>query len=149
MQPDKAHQSHVTRRQTVQQSRAKFAWKQVASLSKQDSEKYLTMARSAPSMVITNGLGPTLAFFLSKKGAERILYDHLEEWLCDACDGNRPVLPSSDPEQQGSQRLIKRLVNGSSDHYRRATTEALALLDWLKRFAEAAIQEPKKHGTEH
>lgn len=132
-----------TRRQTVQQQRAQFAWKEVGEVANNLRADYLGTVRSAPAMVINNGLGATLAFQLSKGCAQEVLYEQLERWLCDQ---NRPVLPAQDTAHVGKHRLVRRLLAGNSARYRRATAETLALLEWLKRFAEATIDGGGAHG---
>lgn len=131
-----------TRRQTVQQQRAQFAWEQVADVPANLRAPYLGAVRAAPAMVIGNGLGPTLAFQLAKGGAYKALYEQLEIWLCDR---KQSVLPSAGQTPPGKNRLVQRLLAQDSAHYRRATVETLALLEWLKRFAEATIEETSEH----
>ena len=94
-------------------------------------EKYGSVVRKLPSYILTNGLGQTLAFLKAKGKGEpgnehEILYQHIEEWL---------------QRQLGiNNNLLDWLVNtATSQQYRLATMEALALLQWLKRFAEAEL----------
>jgi len=57
----------MTRRQTLEQERAKRAWKCIREVKgKKYADKYGSLACKAPSLVQTNGLGQTLAFLLSK-----------------------------------------------------------------------------------
>ena len=83
---------------------------------------------------MTNGLGQTLAFMLAKGGANRdkppaLLYRHVSEWVT-----------TQFADWHGADLLLK-LTESSSEVYRRATTETLAYLVWLKRFAEAMLPE--------
>jgi CRISPR-associated protein Cmr5 len=119
--------------QTAEQKRAKQAWEcveEVKKKGKEFGEKYKGLAQKMPSYILTNGLGQSLAFLQSKaKGnptdEHGLLYEHLSNW----------VRPQVDPSS--SQPLLQWVMDNDSNAYRRATTEALAFLTWLKRFAEA------------
>lgn len=93
--------------------------------------KYGSVVRRLPSYILTNGLGQTLAFLKAKGKGEpgdehEILYQHLANWL------KKQLKVSSD--------LLDWIVStANSQQYRLATMEALALLQWLKRFAEAEL----------
>lgn len=99
---------------------------------------YGTLARKTPAMIMSAGLGQTLAF-LRAKGKKQwwdehnILYIHLSEWV------------SKRLADTGGDLLDVVRQNGS-DVYRMAIAEALAFLSWLKRFAEAEL--PEADGSE-
>ena len=137
---------------TLEQQRAQRAWKCVQEVLSQarnlkDAEsfkkKYGSLARKVPMLVLTNGLGQTLAFLLSKAKrhepenkrsveakAHDLLFTHLSNWVLEQ------VAPGTDT---GHQDLLQWVLANDSVAYRRATTEALAFLNWLKRFAEAEL----------
>jgi CRISPR-associated protein Cmr5 len=98
--------------------------------------KYGSVVRKLPSYILANGLGQTLAF-LKAKGEGRpgdeheVLYQHLAEWL------QKQLHIGGD--------LLEWLANtATSQQYRLATMEALALLQWLKRFAEAELPKGRE-----
>jgi len=117
---------------TLEQERAKYAWDCVQEAKEKSfAGDYRSIALKAPSLILTNGLGQTLAFLKAKGKGEpgnehEVLYQHLEGWL---------------QKQLGiNGNLLDWLVNtATSQQYRLATMEALALLQWLKRFAEAEL----------
>jgi CRISPR-associated protein Cmr5 len=98
--------------------------------------KYGSVVRKLPSYILTNGLGQTLAFLKAKGKGEpgnehEVLYRHLADWV------GRKVHADGD--------LLSWLVNtATSQQYRLATMEALALLQWLKRFAEAELPKGRE-----
>jgi CRISPR-associated protein Cmr5 len=98
--------------------------------------RYGSTVRKLPSYILTNGLGQTLAFLKAKGKGEpgdehEILYQHLAEWL------KRQLNINGD--------LLGWLVSeATSQQYRLATMEALALLQWLKRFAEAELPKGRE-----
>ncbi len=129
----------MSSQQTIDQERAAWSWSAIETVNGKSEDfrrKYAGWVRSAPADVMTNGLGQTLAFMLAKgKGkdadsAPSLLYRHLSEWVCPKMGW-------------GQASLLEKLIepNSKSDVYRRATTEALAYLVWLKRFAEAVLPE--------
>lgn len=122
---------------TLEQERAKHAWDCVQEVKdKPFAGNYRTIAVKVPSLIVTNGLGQTLAFLKAKgKGdpgnEHEVLYRHLADWV------GRKVHADGD--------LLSWLVNtATSQQYRLATMEALALLQWLKRFAEAELPKGRE-----
>ncbi|HXF04050.1 MAG TPA: type III-B CRISPR module-associated protein Cmr5 [Blastocatellia bacterium] len=123
--------------QTKDQERAAQAWRCVEEVKKKGKEfgsKYKSLVQKMPSYILTNGLGQSLAFLNAKtKGnpldEHALLYEHLSNW----------VRPQVDPTS--SQPLLQWVMNNDSNAYRRATAEALAFINWLKRFAEAELGE--------
>jgi len=98
--------------------------------------KYGSVVRKLPSYILTNGLGQTLAFLKAKGKGEpgnehEILYRHLADWVGSKVHANGDFL----------DWLVN---NATSQQYRLATMEALALLQWLKRFAEAELPKGRE-----
>jgi CRISPR-associated protein Cmr5 len=117
----------MSKRQTQDQERAKQAWENIKDVKKGFASEYKSLVSSAPADVQTNGLGQTVAFWLSKpkSDAHKTLYRHLSNWLMQKVD------------EQGD--LMRWITQTDSHHYRQATVEALAFLGWLKRFAQAEL----------
>lgn len=122
---------------TKEQERAKKAWELVSTVQANVIDDYASLAKSAPVRILTNGLGQTLAFFISKKKSKEysLLYNHLNEWLSDS--DNVVWTPNEDIDDT----LIERVINEKSQGYRMATEEALAFLAWVKRFATALSKD--------
>lgn len=91
-----------------------------------------------PSLVISNGLLATIAFARSKGGGHEELMTAVLRFLCHT---ERRLLPPPPPARQGETTLdtfIRLLSDGdaaTSLQLQIATTEALAYLGFLKRFA--------------
>ena len=168
----------MSKRQTKEQERAKYAWEcveNVFEIAKQIGEKeeaeqvkkgksaeearekgeakkrafegdYGSLARSLPALIQTNGLGQTLAYLLAKgkykdavkkETPHHLLYSHLSQWVM------KEVWQVED-----SDDLLVKLTQESSANYRRATSETMALLIWLRRFAEARlVKEEESDGA--
>lgn len=115
--------------------RARKAWELVNSIPDKIIQKYSSLAKSAPVMILTNGLGQTLAFFISKSNGKNeyaLLYDHLSQWLSENTVWSK---------DNTAKELIERIINETSQGYRMTTEEALAFLSWIKRFASAKTPE--------
>lgn len=122
-----------SQQQTEDQKRAAQAWKCIEAVSEQTFRKeYKSLAQKLPALILTNGLGQTLAFLRAKgksdSGNEHgALYSHLSHWVMKQMKG------------ETNDNLLDWVMEGNSTAYRRAATEALAFLGWLKRFAEAEL----------
>lgn len=124
---------------TLEQERAAFALEKIDQVrNRPDRAKYKTQLLKLPARLHSNGLGQTVAFYLSVGDSHKpewVICDWLEVWLRD----QREIYP---PEN----RLIASLTGtglptdmDAEARYREASAEARALAVWLKRFAEAFI----------
>jgi CRISPR-associated protein Cmr5 len=133
----------MSNQRTLEQKRAAIAWTSVQGIKNNPNDevkkKYGSLAQKAPADIQTNGLGQTLAFWRAKSVAKekesaehiahREILEHVKEWL------NNP-----DSMKLGVNDLVDWVSNTANvNDYRRATTEAIAFLVWLKRFAESDL----------
>lgn len=125
----------------LEQGRAEFAYQCAAKGSALDKKKeYKQYVKKLPMLIKTNGLGAAVAFFFSKKNddqskagyAYKEIYEQLNEWLKKAETVNW-MLNSDKP-------LVQSITELPSEQYRALTIEALAFLNWLRRFAEGMIE---------
>jgi CRISPR-associated protein Cmr5 len=119
---------------TLEQQRAEFALKKVDEVKGgKDKAKFKTQLLKLPARLHNNGLGQTVAFYLSagKGKPEVAICGWLEEWL------QKQIYPSGRLiENIAGQRLAP---DEAESKYREASVEVRALAVWLKRFAEAFI----------
>lgn len=118
------------------------------------SGNYKSYVKKAPMWIKTNGIGAAMAFILSKKesspkkngresylpgdqkhpqNAYGLLYEQIFAWL--KSDSKVFLLRGKE-----NQDLVKTLSELKSHEYRAVTVEVLALLNWLRRFAEGLIE---------
>lgn len=123
--------------QTLSQRRARFALDGVERIKGEEfAGKFRSYAANLPPMIQMNGFGQALAFCRSKSGqsledkAYQALYKLVSEWLIG--DGQ---------PYNGLKDALAGITSGSMSSYRLAQTEALALLEWVKRFASAYIEK--------
>ena len=116
--------------QTKEQQRSAFALKQVETIFgipvKKDDANFVV---GVPTMILTNGLGQTLAFLLSKgKPQHTGTFQAVQSWL----GREMPDLAAA-----GQSAFLQKLAEADQRAYLRAQQEALAMLQWLKRYARA------------
>lgn len=112
--------------QSIEQERAKAA---LAWAEKGVDNETLSAANSMPAMILMNGLGQTAAFYKSKGGKQAELYTLLSDWLKQR---GKPYAEKKD--------LLDGITNSDAKAYRAAQVEALAYLQWVKKFAKAYSQ---------
>jgi len=126
-------------RPTLDQQRAAYGW-QCVSEHQADREKYKNLAKSAPALIMNNGLMQTLAFLQDKgKDHHKALLGHLCQWLGrrfggEPLVGDRRFAAEKDADYR---RVMESFYNSPSGLYRRATDESLALLRWIRQLAPA------------
>ncbi len=125
--------------QTMEQQRAEYAWNKAKEQQNKHYRKdYRNLAKSAPAMIMGNGLMQTLAF-LKGKGKEQhtALLGHLTGWL-----KKREIV-----DETGFDTVMNNLSSMNSTAYQRATEEAMAILRWLRHLADAACNNGgERHG---
>jgi CRISPR-associated protein Cmr5 len=114
--------------------------KKVINFYKNLLKNYRSYVKKIPTMILSNGLGQTLAFIKSKseKGnAYNLIYEQLTEYMRSPYT-TRMQMPEDKKE------LIDWVISCDSEKYRYITQEILAFLNWLKRFAEGLIEEEEE-----
>ena len=126
--------------QTLEQKRTVFALAAIEKAKEKKGEDYGRHVRKLPAMILNNGLGQALAFLLAdaegkEQKASWQLYNDLQSWLCKE-ENPRCIYKNSE--------LIKSLMDNDRSKYLQAQDEALKLLVWMKKFADAYL--PKSGG---
>lgn len=134
---------------SLEQERAKYAWECIQEVKGDINleDKYKSYVRKTPTYIQVNGLGNTLAFYKSKfeadlkkkgenglgpeKRAYKLLYDHINGWKKETRE-NKDFLEWIIDEGTSSLKVFQ------------ATKETIALLNWMKRFAEAELRDKEE-----
>lgn len=119
--------------QTLQQERAKHALAQVKSwVPLNEGSKLKARTHELPFMIHANGLGQASAFFKSKgtKDGYDKVFLALQSWLA------QPKRPFA-----GKPNLMDAIVDADVRTYRVAQAEAMAYMDWVKKFASAYLSD--------
>ncbi|CUT01625.1 type III-B CRISPR module-associated protein Cmr5 [Candidatus Kryptobacter tengchongensis] len=120
-----------------------------------EDDKYKSYVKKIPSMILTNGLGQTLAFICAKRkkekdkkkpgseGNPKNAYDLIYKQLTDYLKSDSTARIRM-PENQNE--LIEWVISLDSYNYRYVTEEVLAFLNWLRKFAEGMIETEEGGG---
>lgn len=127
---------------TLGQKRAAFALKEILNNGCDNPKEFKTLCSGAPSLILQNGFGQALAFWYSKgKGNPRdkhqVLLDMVMKWLCLKKEDvkNEFVKPCS-----STRELVEQLSGMSQRAYLATQDETMALLEWVKRYANALLK---------
>lgn len=132
---------------TLEQERAQFAYQKIKEISEESHDlqkKYLSYIKSSATLILTNGLGNTLAFYLSKA---KVPYDDrdFENKLKECKDGEKAYcklyLHITEWLRKQGYGGITWIISSDSIQVFQATREALCLINWMKKFAEAMLKE--------
>ena len=118
---------------TLEQQRAEDALARVTALEDKLKPDYRSYTDSLGPTILMNGLGQALASEISAAGGDRenahhVLYENVRLWLCRE-DGVYP----------GASDLLRAVVENEEALYLRAQAEALAWLEWHKKFCRAYL----------
>ena len=123
---------------TLGQKRAEYALGKVLAIpGGKKKEDFKSFSAGAPSMILQNGFGQALAFWLSKGTDKHItIFDMIKNWLSYEKDDvkNSFVTKTENPVD-----FIKELSGMDQIKYLTAQKETLALLEWVKRYANADL----------
>jgi CRISPR-associated protein Cmr5 len=104
-------------------------------------DEYVSIAKAAPSMIMSNGLMQTLAFYQAKGKPIRA---DITTWLGHRMGKELPAGNGKGADQnvamgkgEDFRIVMSFLQNASSEQYMRATEEALTVLKWIRHFAAA------------
>ncbi|PIE35703.1 type III-B CRISPR module-associated protein Cmr5 [candidate division KSB3 bacterium] len=107
-------------------------------------EKYASYVQNFSMHIKQNGLGAALTFVYAKRSAQAgteknpynaydLLYQQLSQWVA-----HKNFIKNFDKD---NSELVYAVVQLNSPSYRFLTREMLALLAWLRRFAEGCMSE--------
>lgn len=119
--------------ETKQQQRAAFALSEVKLLMKNDfvEDKLSKLIVSMPNMILSNGLGQSLSFLISKddgKNPKEVkVFNIIKKYM-----GN---------EKQNDFEFLMTINTMDASIYRKKQTEVLKMLEWLKHYARAFAEK--------
>ncbi len=115
---------------TLGQKRAEFALNKVVAIQPEKKEKFKPFSAGAPAMILQNGFGEALAFWISKgKNEHMTMFNIVKEWLCQ----------NNLSTGQSKTDFILNISQMDQTKYLTAQKETLALLEWVKRYANAGL----------
>lgn len=126
----------------IENGRARYAFETVSGFVEANYQKekiikeYRSCVKKLPAMIQVNGLGQTLAFCFSKGDQYLELYQQIHGWLKQ----KQPDLLDRYRENR-DMKFVHIVVSMNSNDYRIISNEVLALLDWMRRFADGMIRD--------
>jgi CRISPR-associated protein Cmr5 len=136
---------------SLSQERAAFALQKVQDILHDNNDlnkdNFKSFVAGVPTMILQNGFGQALAFWAAKakmndKSKEGYTLKIIREWFND--EKNPLQLKSSD-----TKSFIDTLISKNQRDFLQYQQEALAMLEWFKRFANAFLSEEKKAESEN
>ncbi len=121
---------------TVEQKRSEYALSMVLEIPDKKKGKFKNFAAGAPSMILQNGFGQALAFWLSKadeNNKQSTLVNMVIQWLSYK---NKDV-NNNFVSQTNRKEFMLEISKMNQVKYLNAQNETLKLLQWVKRFANA------------
>lgn len=123
------------------QRRAARALKSIKEIQDESyGSKFRSYVERLPASIVMNGLGQALASELAAAGrgddgkidskAHEKLFNEIKDWLVK----ERKIYSEK-------ADLMSVIVSGSQDQYVLAQAEALAYLEWLKKFSQAFLKK--------
>lgn len=121
---------------TIGQERSSFALEKVMGVKVSDKSGFASFTAGAAIMILQNGLGQAVAFWRQKSDGKNTnkhgaLLEIVRLWL-----DRKGLVESSD-----DRTFIAELGKVSQQSYLAAQKEALALIEWVKRYANAGLWE--------
>jgi CRISPR-associated protein Cmr5 len=135
----------MSRQRTLEHERAELAWSFVQGVKNNPDndvkKKYAGLAHKAPADIQTNGLGQTLAFWRAKATAKEAGKESAENIAHRELLGHIKGFLNSEVSMGLNESDIVEWIakKAKTDEYRRAASETIAFLIWLKRFAESEL----------
>lgn len=132
--------------QTKQQKRASFVLNQLNNSFSPNGtvtvdSKTATFIVGTPNMVLSNGLGQTMAFLMAKmkdKPERKFVFETIKKYLEE--NYKNTFTPQAD-----NFVFIQKFSTISSGDYIKIQDEVLRMLEWLKRYARAFEKEEEKN----
>ncbi len=125
----------------IEGGRVEFAFKKVESAKvylKEKAKEYRSLIEKLTTMLLTNGLGQTIAFIKAKaeikngnKNAYMIILEQIDEYF----KANEIV----GTIKKGNENLVKWIITKDTTEYKLIAQEIVSLFKWLKRFAQGLI----------
>ncbi|HOQ40252.1 MAG TPA: type III-B CRISPR module-associated protein Cmr5 [Fervidobacterium sp.] len=125
--------------QKLERGRAEFAYSCVKNalhmLEPKKQKEYKSYVKKIPQMILSNGLGPTIAFVFAKSengNAYDLIYKQINQYIKSETSSRIRITDNTD--------FLQWIVSCNSTEYKYASREILSFFNWLRRFAEGLIE---------
>lgn len=133
--------------QTKQQKRAAFALNELKDKveKNQVDSKLATFIVGMPNMILSNGIGQSMAFLMAKmknKPERLFVFLTIKKYLCENYKNTFGDFKKDDI--QNDYDFLKKFNDIPQNEYIKMQDEVLRMLEWLKRYARAFESDSKK-----
>lgn len=132
---------------TLGQERAEYALNEVLENKDKGIDKLKSFSAGAPTVILQNGFGQAMAFWLSKgEDKHKFVFNSIKGWLTKKSFINSANNTGKSEEEF---EFVKRLSELEQKEYLAAQKEALLLLEWIKRYTSAFCEDSKNKEVEN
>ena len=131
---------------TLEQERSNYAFECISEIKKEKDKNFEKNASSLiaklGTLILTNGLGNTLAFLFSKaKNHHLETIVIISNWLYKLEGQNKEVNSGNVKEKEKIDQIMRDFVlDVDVEKYMYYTDETLRLINWLRRFSDAMLE---------
>jgi len=133
---------------TLGQKRAEFALAEILKVQDESLKKdFKNFSAGAPAMILQNGVGQALAFWIAKATDKNlkiktndkhyVLFKIVMDWLAYEKGDIKNTFVKKKPNTP--KEFLEEISTLPQDKYLTAQKETLALLEWVKRYANAGL----------
>jgi len=126
---------------TLEQERSNYAFECISRIKGKNFEKDASsLIAKLGTLILTNGLGNTLAFLFSKaKNHHLETIVIISNWLYKL-EGQKEEIKKDNVQQKIDQIMKKFVLDVDVEKYMYYTDETLRLINWLRRFSDAMLE---------
>jgi CRISPR-associated protein, Cmr5 family len=127
---------------TLEQERSNYAFECVSKIKGKPFEKDASsLISKLGTLILTNGLGNTLAFLFAKgKDHHLEVIAIISNWLFEQECQKEPRFKRDNVKGEIEEIMGKLVLNASVEEYMYYTEETLRLVNWLRRFSDAMLE---------
>jgi len=126
---------------TLEQERSSYAFECISKIKGENFEKDASsLIAKLGTLILTNGLGNTLAFLFSKAKDHHLeTIAIISNWLYKL-EGRKEEIKKDNVQQKIDQIMKKFVLDVDVEKYMYYTDETLRLINWLRRFSDAMLE---------
>jgi CRISPR-associated protein Cmr5 len=127
---------------TLEQERSNYAFDCVSKIKDKPFEKDASsLISKLGTLILTNGLGNTLAFLFAKgKDHHLEVIAIISNWLLRQEGQKEPGFKRDNVKVRIEEIMGNLVLNASVEQYMYYTEETLRLVNWLRRFSDAMLE---------
>ncbi|WP_299238665.1 type III-B CRISPR module-associated protein Cmr5 [Sulfurihydrogenibium sp.] len=127
---------------TLEQERSNYAFECVSKIKGKPFEKDASsLISKLGTLILTNGLGNTLAFLFAKgKDHHLEVIAIISNWLFRQKGQKEPGFKRDNVKVKIEEIMRELVLNATVEQYMYYTDETLRLVNWLRRFSDAMLE---------